>query len=121
MQRGDPSRSTEPGRLIQPPAMAGVRRRRLDPGREAPVPAEGTAMIRLFVAVSFPDDVRRSLAALCAGVPGARWANPDQFHLTLRFVGEVAGRIARAVYRSEERRVGNGCVRTCRARGSPYP
>jgi 2'-5' RNA ligase len=55
-------------------------------------------MIRLFVAVSFPDDVRRSLASLCAGVPGARWANPDQFHLTLRFIGEVDGRVARAVY-----------------------
>ena len=29
-------------------------------------------MIRLFVALSFPDAIRRSLAALCAGVPGAR-------------------------------------------------
>lgn len=55
-------------------------------------------MIRLFVALSFPDDVRRSLAALCAGVPGARWANPEQFHLTLRFLGELDGRTARAVY-----------------------
>jgi len=53
-------------------------------------------MIRLFVALRFPDEVRRSLAALCAGVPGARWANPDQFHLTLRFIGEVDGRTARA-------------------------
>jgi 2'-5' RNA ligase len=57
-------------------------------------------MIRLFVALSFPDEVRRSLAALCAGVPGARWANPEQFHLTLRFIGEVDGRIAHAI--SEE-------------------
>ncbi|MFN4164978.1 MAG: RNA 2',3'-cyclic phosphodiesterase [Ferrovibrio sp.] len=57
-------------------------------------------MIRLFVALSFPDEVRRSLAALCAGVPGARWANPEQFHLTLRFIGEIDGRMARAV--SEE-------------------
>ncbi|WP_374303004.1 RNA 2',3'-cyclic phosphodiesterase [Ferrovibrio sp.] len=57
-------------------------------------------MIRLFVALSFPDEVRRSLAALCAGVPGARWANLEQFHLTLRFIGEVDGRIAHAI--SEE-------------------
>ncbi|MCW0235810.1 MAG: RNA 2',3'-cyclic phosphodiesterase [Ferrovibrio sp.] len=57
-------------------------------------------MIRLFVALRFPDDIRRSLAALCAGVPGARWARPDQFHLTLRFIGEVDGRTARAI--SEE-------------------
>lgn len=54
-------------------------------------------MIRLFVALRFPDEVRRSLAALCAGVPGARWSNPDQFHLTLRFIGEVDGRTARAI------------------------
>lgn len=57
-------------------------------------------MIRLFVALSFPDEVCRSLAALRAGVPGARWANPEQFHLTLRFIGEIDGRMARAV--SEE-------------------
>ncbi len=48
-------------------------------------------MIRLFVALSFPEEIRQSLAALCAGVPGARWVNPDQFHLTLRFIGEVDG------------------------------
>jgi 2'-5' RNA ligase len=54
-------------------------------------------MIRLFVALRFPDEVRRSLAALCAGVPGARWVNPDQFHLTLRFIGEVDGRAARTI------------------------
>ncbi|WP_298723151.1 RNA 2',3'-cyclic phosphodiesterase [uncultured Ferrovibrio sp.] len=54
-------------------------------------------MIRLFVAISFPDEIRRSLAALCAGVPGARWVNPEQFHLTLRFIGEVDGRTAHSV------------------------
>lgn len=54
-------------------------------------------MIRLFVAIGFPDEVRRSLASLCAGVPGARWANPEQFHLTLRFIGEVDGRTAHTV------------------------
>lgn len=54
-------------------------------------------MIRLFVALSFPEEIRHSLAALCAGVPGARWVNPDQFHLTLRFIGEVDGRTARTV------------------------
>lgn len=53
-------------------------------------------MIRLFVAISFPDEVRRSLATLCAGVPGARWVKPEQFHLTLRFIGEVDGRTAHA-------------------------
>ena len=54
-------------------------------------------MIRLFVALSFPDAVRNSLATLCAGVPGARWSKPEQFHLTLRFIGEVDGRVAHAI------------------------
>ena len=31
------------------------------------------------------------------GVPGARWQSRDQLHLTLRFVGEVDGRDARAI------------------------
>src|SRR5690606_23531089 len=51
-------------------------------------------MIRLFVALNFPDEVRRSLATLCAGVPGARWSKPEQFHRTLRFIGEMDGRMA---------------------------
>ena len=46
-------------------------------------------MIRLFVALQIPDDVRQRLVALQGGVPGARWANSDQMHLTLRFIGEV--------------------------------
>ena len=48
-------------------------------------------MPRLFVAIELPESVKRDLQRLCAGVPGARWATPDQLHLTLRFVGEVDG------------------------------
>ncbi len=54
-------------------------------------------MIRLFVALSIPDDVAAGLALLQAGVPGARWQTRDQLHLTLRFIGEVDGRDAAAV------------------------
>lgn len=46
-------------------------------------------MIRLFVAVGLPDDLRRRLAGICGGVPGARWTSPVNFHLTLRFIGDV--------------------------------
>ena len=46
-------------------------------------------MIRLFVAIELPDAVRARLARMCAGVPGARWAAPENMHLTLRFIGEV--------------------------------
>ena len=46
-------------------------------------------MKRLFVALELPPSIIEALGALCEGVPGARWSNDDQFHLTLRFIGEV--------------------------------
>ena len=36
-----------------------------------------------------PALVRERLQLLCCDLPGARWANPDQLHLTVRFIGEV--------------------------------
>jgi 2'-5' RNA ligase len=47
--------------------------------------------MRLFVALSLPDDLRDSLSGLSCGLPGARWVAPENLHLTLRFIGEVAG------------------------------
>lgn len=46
-------------------------------------------MPRLFIALDLPEDVVAALDRLCEGLPGARWSDPEQFHLTLRFVGEV--------------------------------
>ena len=46
-------------------------------------------MPRLFVALEIPDNVRSEIARLCRGLPDVRWTDPDDFHLTLRFVGEV--------------------------------
>lgn len=48
-------------------------------------------MFRLFVGIGFPDEVRRRLAQMCSGLPGAKWIDPDSMHLTLRFIGEVGG------------------------------
>lgn len=48
---------------------------------------------RLFVAIDPPDEVREELARLQRGIPGARWVDPHQLHLTLRFVGDVDGRV----------------------------
>jgi len=46
-------------------------------------------MIRLFVGLGLPDDLRRRLAGLNGGVPGARWIAAENLHVTLRFIGEV--------------------------------
>jgi 2'-5' RNA ligase len=46
-------------------------------------------VIRLFVAIPLPDDVRARLVSLCSGVRDAHWVRPENLHLTLRFIGEV--------------------------------
>jgi 2'-5' RNA ligase len=46
-------------------------------------------MIRLFVGLPLPPEVRQRLSFLTGGVPGARWDPPENFHITLRFIGEV--------------------------------
>lgn len=48
-------------------------------------------MMRLFVGLDLPADLRARLAGLGGGVPGARWVPAENYHITLRFVGEVAG------------------------------
>lgn len=48
-------------------------------------------MIRLFTALSVPDDVAQTLARRQTGLPGARWRTAEQLHITLTFYGEVDG------------------------------
>jgi 2'-5' RNA ligase len=54
-------------------------------------------MPRLFTALEIPDDVRQSLSLLRGGLPGARWIDAENYHLTLRFVGDVDDVIAREI------------------------
>ena len=54
-------------------------------------------MPRLFVAIDLPEPVKDRLDPLCRGVPGARWVRDRQFHLTLRFLGEVEGPVFASV------------------------
>lgn len=46
-------------------------------------------MPRLFTGLELPAGARDALAALRGGLPGARFLEPDLYHLTLRFVGDV--------------------------------
>ena len=46
-------------------------------------------MLRLFVALQLPPEVRARLTGLMGGVNGARWQTDQQLHMTLRFIGEV--------------------------------
>ena len=46
-------------------------------------------MLRLFVGIALPPEIKLRLSLLGAGLPGARWVDPGNYHLTLRFIGEV--------------------------------
>lgn len=51
-------------------------------------------MHRLFVGLALPPATRMHLSLLAGGIPNARWVSPENFHLTLRFIGEVPGHVA---------------------------
>jgi RNA 2',3'-cyclic 3'-phosphodiesterase len=54
-------------------------------------------MPRLFTGLELPDGVCQSLSMLRGGLPGARWIDPDNYHLTLRFIGDIDDVMAREV------------------------
>ncbi len=49
--------------------------------------------LRLFIALEVPEAHRHHLYALRDPSWKARWATPDQFHLTLRFLGNVEAQV----------------------------
>jgi 2'-5' RNA ligase len=51
-------------------------------------------MPRLFTGVEIPDEIGHSLSMLRGGLPGARWVDPGNYHLTLRFIGEIGEDVA---------------------------
>ncbi|MFB2551392.1 RNA 2',3'-cyclic phosphodiesterase [Ensifer soli] len=51
-------------------------------------------MPRLFTALEIPRTAALSLSLLRGGLPGARWIDVENYHITLRFIGDVDGRTA---------------------------
>lgn len=48
-------------------------------------------MPRFFVAIDIPERIKEDVTTTYCALPGARWTDDEQLHLTLRFIGEVAG------------------------------
>lgn len=46
-------------------------------------------MLRLFVGIDPPPETKLALSTIAAGLPGVRWVDPGNYHVTLRFIGEV--------------------------------
>jgi RNA 2',3'-cyclic 3'-phosphodiesterase len=51
-------------------------------------------MLRLFVGIEFPPELRLRLSLLETPLPGFRWIDPGNLHLTLRFIGEITADVA---------------------------
>ena len=54
-------------------------------------------MPRLFTGLEIPKSLGDSLSMLRGGLPGARWIDPENYHLTLRFIGDVDDSLAREI------------------------
>ena len=52
-------------------------------------------MPRLFTGLELPEAIGAELAHLRGGISGARWVEPQNYHVTLRFIGDVDLRQAR--------------------------
>lgn len=58
-------------------------------------PEKSSAFLRLFIAITVPPEVREEIARAQGKLkrntpPGVvRWTQPDQFHITLKFLGDV--------------------------------
>jgi RNA 2',3'-cyclic 3'-phosphodiesterase len=51
-------------------------------------------MPRLFTGLEIPREIAQSLSFLRGGLPGARWIDAENYHITLRFIGDTDFRTA---------------------------
>ena len=55
-------------------------------------------MPRLFTGLSLPETIARQLTTIRSGLSGARWIEAEDFHITLRFIGDVGENEANEVH-----------------------
>src|SRR5881398_1628418 len=51
-------------------------------------------MLRLFTGLEIPQELQQPLSLLRGGLIGARWIEPENYHITLRFIGDIDARLA---------------------------
>jgi 2'-5' RNA ligase len=54
-------------------------------------------MPRLFTGLEVPAEITQDLALVRGGLAGARWMEPEDYHLTLRFIGDIDADLAREI------------------------
>jgi 2'-5' RNA ligase len=54
-------------------------------------------MPRLFTGLEIPADVALDLDLMRGGIIGSRWIDPQSFHMTLRFIGDINDGLAREI------------------------
>ena len=55
-------------------------------------------MPRLFTGLEVPTSLAHELAMLRGGLSGARWIDEANYHITLRFVGDIDHATARDIF-----------------------
>jgi 2'-5' RNA ligase len=60
-------------------------------------------MPRLFTGLEIPSDLASELSLLRGGLSGARWIDAENYHITLRFIGDIDDATAHDVYTTLER------------------
>jgi RNA 2',3'-cyclic 3'-phosphodiesterase len=59
-------------------------------------------MPRLFTGLEIPEALAFDLSFMQGGIPGARWIEPENFHLTIRFIGDIEEGLSREVSQALE-------------------
>ena len=54
-------------------------------------------MPRLFTGLEIPPHIALDLQIMQGGIPGARWMDPSNYHLTIRFIGDIEQGLAREI------------------------